>query len=212
LRTRLMIVDELELVRFALAQLMSKHTEIQVVAEAANGKELLDKLLTAQVDVLLLDMNVPDIAGSDLIAEIRKGYPSLRILVLGTNSAIRIVQRAMKAGASGYITKNSSPTTLFEAIHKVATSGRYLNSEMAERLAFASTDTNINNVESLLSQREMQIYPLLIEGTCIKSIANTLSISDKTVSTHKSHILAKLGIKNVPELVRFSIQNNLLCD
>ena len=118
----------------------------------------------------------------------------------------------MKAGASGYITKNSSPQNLLAAIHKVVATGKYLDSEMAERLAFASSSSpssSSSNLDLMLSEREMQIFRLIVDGKCIKEIANELSISDKTVSTHKAHILAKLGLKSVADLVRYAMQGKL---
>lgn len=210
--TRLMITDDHALVRSALTQFMAMAPDIQVVDEASCGSELLDKLRTTKVDVLLLDMVMPGISGAELVARVKSAYPDLRILVLSMHDGTRIVLRAMKAGASGYVSKNVPPATLLDAIQKVATTGKYLSPDMAERLAFASSCSDITGIELPLSEREMQIYPLLVEGRCIKTIAYELSISDKTVSTHKAHILAKLGVKNVPELVRFTMQNNLSFD
>lgn len=210
--TRLMITDDHALVRSALIQFMEMAPDIKVVGETSSGNELLDSLRTTQADVLLLDMVMPGISGEELIARVRSGYPNLHILVLSMHDSTRTVLRAMKAGASGYITKNANPATLLEAIHKIASTGKYLTPEMAEKLAFASSIPDVHGIELSLSEREMQIYPLIVEGKCIKTIANELSISDKTVSTHKAHILAKLGVKNVPELVRLTMQNNLTFD
>lgn len=207
--TRLMITDDHELVRSGLVQFMSMSPDVKVVAEAGSGSELLEKLRSAQVDVLLLDLVMPGISGAELVARVRSAYPNLRILVLSMHNDTQTVLRAMKAGASGYITKNCSPQTLLEAIRKIAATGKYLDPEIAERLAFASSSPEADDVELTLSERELQIFRLIVEGRCIKEIANELSISDKTVSTHKAHILAKLGLKSVADLVRYAMQGKL---
>lgn len=207
--TRLMITDDHELVRSGLVQFMATFPDVQVVAEANCGADLLEKLRSVQVDVLLLDLVMPGICGAELVARVKGGNPNLRILVLSMHNDTQTVLRAMKAGASGYITKNCSPQTLLDAVRKVAATGKYLDPEMAERLAFASSSADVDDVELTLSEREMQIFRLIVEGKCIKAIANELSISDKTVSTHKAHILAKLGLKSVADLVRYAMQGKL---
>jgi len=204
-----MITDDHELVRSGLVQFMSTSPDVQVVAEASCGSELLEKLRSVQVDVLLLDLVMPGICGAELVARVKGAHPGLRILVLSMHNDTQTVLRAMKAGASGYITKNCSPQTLLDAVRKIAATGKYLDPEMAERLAFASSSVDTDDVELTLSEREMQIFRLIVEGKCIKAIANELSISDKTVSTHKAHILAKLGLKSVADLVRYAMQGKL---
>lgn len=204
-----MITDDHELVRSGLVQFMATSPDVQVVAEASCGADLLEKLRSVQVDVLLLDLVMPGICGAELVARVRGGNPNLRILVLSMHNDTQTVLRAMKAGASGYITKNCSPQTLLDAVRKIAATGKYLDPEMAERLAFASSSADVDDVELTLSEREMQIFRLIVEGKCIKAIANELSISDKTVSTHKAHILAKLGLKSVADLVRYAMQGKL---
>lgn len=208
-----MIVDDHELVRSGLVQFFSNSPDMQVVAELGGGAELLNKLRSVPVDVLLLDLTMPGLSGAELVARVRSAYPNLRILVLSMHSDTQTVLRAMKAGASGYITKNSSPQNLLNAVQKVVATGKYLDAEMAERLAFASScpapSAASGNLDLMLSERELQIFRLIVEGKCIKEIANALSISDKTVSTHKAHLLSKLGLKSVADLVRYSIQGNL---
>lgn len=206
---RLMITDDHELVRSGLVQFMAMSPDVRVVAEAGCGAELQEKLRSVQVDVLLLDLVMPGISGVELVARVRGANPNLRILVLSMQNDTQTVLRAMKAGASGFITKNCSPQALTEAIRKVNATGKYLDPEMAERLAFASSSADADDVELTLSERELQIFRLIVEGQCIKEIANALSISDKTVSTHKAHILAKLGLKSVADLVRYAMQGKL---
>lgn len=206
---RLVIVDDHHLLRAGLSQYFERQPGIEVVAEAANGEELLKKLRTISTDLLLLDMSMPGLSGTDLIARVKSLYPALHILVLSMHNEIQIVLSAMKAGAAGYIVKDCSPKMLLEAIKKVMATGRYLDPKMAEQLAYASTTIKPDKIELMLSDRELEIFRLIVEGKSISEIARLLFISDKTVSTHKGNLLKKLGFKNVVELVRYSMQHEL---
>ncbi|MFZ2302966.1 MAG: response regulator transcription factor [Gallionella sp.] len=206
---RLLITDDQELVRAGLVQYLGMSPDIEVVAEAANGEQLLERLRTAQVDLLLLDMSMPGESGAELIAHVRRIYPDQLILVLSMYDQISTVLRAIKAGASGYITKSCSPQALLEAIRKIVETGKYLSPLMAEQLAFASTSPAPGNIELILSDRELEIFHLLVQGKSIGEIANQLCISDRTVSTHKGHLFDKLGLKNTVELVRYAMQREL---
>lgn len=206
---RLAITDDHELVRAGLVQFLGSSPGIEVVAEAANGDELLEKLRATQVDLLLLDMCMPGLSGEDLIARIKSYYPDMRILVLSMHDETQVVLRAMKAGASGYICKGSSPQTLLEAVRKVIATGKYLESAMAEQLAYAAVYPDPNNIELILSERELEIFRLIVEGKSVSEIAEQLFISDKTVSTHKCRLLCKLELKGVADLVRYAIEHKL---
>lgn len=135
---RLLVTDDHELVRAGLVQYLGMSPGIEVVGEAANGAELLGKLRSIPADLLLLDMTMPGTSGEELIAQIRSLYPGLQILVLSMHTEIRIVLRAMRAGASGYISKDSPPSVLLEAIQKTIETGQYLNPAMADQLAYAA--------------------------------------------------------------------------
>lgn len=206
---RLAITDDHELVRVGLVQFLGSSPGIEVVAEAANGNDLLEKLRTTNPDLLLLDMSMPGENGAALIGHIKGIYPDLLILVLSMHDEVNTVLRAMKAGASGYICKDCSPQTLLEAILKVVATGKYLSPLMAEQLAYASTSPDPSNIELILSDRELEIFRLIAEGKSVSEIAQQLFISDKTVSTHKGNLLCKLGLKNVAELVRYAMQHEL---
>lgn len=136
---RLIITDDHELVRTGLIQYLGMSPGIEVVADAANGTELMEKLRSISADLLLLDMSMPGICGENLITHIKNNYPDLRILVLSMHSEIPVVLHAIKAGASGYISKDSPPHVLLEAIQKTIETGQYLNPAMAEQLAYAAT-------------------------------------------------------------------------
>jgi len=139
MNVRVLITDDHELVRAGLVHLFEGGLGIEVAAEAANGEELLLKLRTTQVDLLLLDMDMPGENGIDLISHIKRDYPGLQILILSMHNEVSVVSHAIQAGASGYICKNCSPKTLLEAIHKIMSSGRYLDALMAEKMAYASS-------------------------------------------------------------------------
>ncbi|MDP4028835.1 MAG: response regulator transcription factor [Gallionella sp.] len=207
---RLLITDDYALVREGLVQFLSMSPDVRVVAEANNGDELLEKLPVTTPDLLLLDMAMPGKCGVDLVSHIKSRYPDLKILVLSMHDDVSIVWRAMKAGASGYISKNCSPQDLLDAIRKVAATGKYLSPQMAEQLAYASAVQDPDDIELILSEREREILRLIVEGKRVSEIAEQLFISDKTVSTHKSHLLRKLGLKNVAELVRYALQRELV--
>lgn len=206
---RLAITDDHELIRAALVQFLGSSPGIEVIAEASSGGELLEKLRATQIDLLLLDMSMPGENGAALIGHIKNIYPDLLILVLSAHNEVNTVMRAMKAGASGYICKDCSPQTLIEAILKVVATGKYLSPLMAEQLVYTSTSPDPNNIELILSDRELEIFRLLVEGNSVSEIAEQLFISDKTVSTHKSHLLCKLGLKDIAELVRYAMQHEL---
>ena len=206
---RLAVTDDHELVRAGLIQYLGASPGIEVAAEAANGGELLEKLRATQVDLLLLDMSMPGKNGVDLISYIKSIYPDLLILVLSMHDEVNTVLRAMRAGASGYICKDCSPQTLLEAIRKVVATGKYLSPLMAERLAYAFTSPDPGNIALTLSDRELEIFRLIVEGKSVSEIAEQLFISDKTVSTHKCNLLCKLELKGVADLVRYAIEHKL---
>jgi DNA-binding NarL/FixJ family response regulator len=205
----LLITDDHDLVRAGLVEYLRMSPDIKVVGEAADGYELLEKLHTTFADMLLLDLIMPGLCGTELISRVRSSYPGMRILVLSMHNEARVVMRALRAGASGYICKDCKPPTLLEAIRKVNNTGKYLSPGMAEQIAFFSGPIEQNPIELSLSDRERQIFHLIVDGKNIKAIAEELAISDKTVSTHKYNLLNKLGLKSVAELVRYAIQENL---
>lgn len=205
----LIIADDHDLVREGLVQYLSLSPDIQVVGEAANGDELLELLHTTLADMLLLDLIMPGLCGTELIGKIKKAYPGLRILVLSMHNEPRVVLRALRAGASGYICKDCKPLTLLDAIRKVSLTGKYLNPVMAEQIAFFSGTTESDPIETILSERERQVFHRIVNGKNIREIASELDISDKTVSAHKYNLLNKLGLKSVAELVRYSIEEKV---
>lgn len=208
-KIRLLIADDHELIRAGLTQFLGSSPDIEVVSEASCGAELLEKLRVVKIDLLLLDLFMPGECGVELIAHIKNIYPDIHILVLSAHDETQLVRHALQAGASGYICKTCSSKNMLEAVLRVATTGKFLSPLMAEQMAFSSACPASTNIEMILSNRELEILHLIVQGKSVKDIANQLFITDKTVSTHKGNILHKLGLKNIVELVQYVTQRNL---
>lgn len=206
---RLMIVDDHAIVREGLKQLFSLVADISVVGIAVNGADALESLRKQDVNLLLLDMTMPGISGVELITRIRVQNASLPILVLSMHNEPQIARRALGAGASGYLTKDSDPEVLLAAIRKVASGGRYIDSHVAEAMAFDTGQSAEQPAHELLSEREFHILRLLVKGKSVNDIADELIISNKTVSTHKARLMQKLNLQNNAELVRYGVEQQL---
>lgn len=206
---RLLIADDHAIVRSGLLQLLALAPDIEVVGEAVNGGEVLEKFRQSVFDVLLLDMTMPGISGIDLITRIRTQYADQPILVLSMHNEPQVAARALKAGANGYLTKDSDPEKLLAAIRKVAGGGRFIDPGIAEQLAFEVLTPENSFPHALLSDREFEIFRLLAAGQSVNEIAEKLSISNKTVSTHKARLLEKMNFSSVADLVRYAVRHNL---
>lgn len=186
--TRIMIADDHTIMRNGLKQLIEFDSRLQVVAEAENGGQVLERLRSTEVDLVLLDMSMPGISGEDLIARIHGHYTRLPILVLSMHNEAQIAQRAPACGRQRLPDQDHDAETLLAAINKVANGGRYLDPRIAEQLAFANAEERNSGLHSL-SDREFQILRLLADGLGVNQIAEHLSISNKTVSTHKTRLM-----------------------
>ena len=207
---RLLIADDHAIVREGLKKILALNRDIDVVAEAADGAGVLQYMRNAaDIDLLLLDMTMPGIDGTSLIGHIKTCHAALPILVFSMHNEPQMVFRAIKAGAAGYIVKDSDPETLLEAIRKVAGGGKYIDPVLAERLAFDAAFPEQSAPHALLSEREFEVFRLLVAGKRINDIADQLAISNKTVSTHKQHLMEKMKIDNPADLVRYAVQHNL---
>ncbi|MFU6375470.1 response regulator transcription factor [Metapseudomonas otitidis] len=206
--TRILIADDHAIMRGGLKQLIEFDARLQVAAEAENGAQVLEQLRTGEFDLLLLDMSMPGLSGEDLISRVHGRYPRLPILVLSMHNEAQIAQRALRAGASGYLTKDHNPETLLAAIHRVAGGGRYLDPRIAEQLAFASS-TPTDDAATQLSDREFQILRLLAQGLSVNQIADRLVISNKTVSTHKTRLMEKMGFTCNADIIKYAMTHGL---
>lgn len=200
---RLIIADDHPIVRSGLKRLFEASLDIQVVAEADNSEQLLSILNEQNVDLILLDLTMPGLNGVEMISRIRKRYNALPILVLSMHNEPPIVSSALKAGASGYLTKDNEPETLLIAIRKVAGGGRFIDPKLAEKIIFELESSDQKQPHHKLSERELQIMQLLANGKSVNQIADELYISNKTVSTHKANLLEKLHLNNIAELIRY---------
>ena len=207
---RLMIADDHAIVREGLKQLFALVADITVVGTAVNGGEVLEALHHNAVDLLLLDMTMPGISGVELITRVKAQNPAQKILVLSMHNEPQIARRALGAGAAGYLTKDSDPEVLLAAIRRVAAGGRYIDASLAEAMVFEVPDDRPQAPHEQLSEREMQILKLLVRGDSVNEIASALVISNKTVSTHKSRLMQKLGLGNNAELVRYGVEHALI--
>ncbi|UVH52506.1 response regulator transcription factor [Pseudomonas sp. CBSPBW29] len=202
---RMLIADDHTIMREGLKQLFTLVADLQVVAEAESGAQVIELLRQVEIDLLLLDMNMPGISGEILIARLHAQYPKLPILVLSMHNEIHIAQRALRAGALGYLTKDSDPETLLAAIRRVIGGQRYLDAGLAEQIALQSSGLKQQTYVESLSDREFQILRLLAHGMSVNQIAEQLVISNKTVSTHKTRLMEKMGFVSTADIVRFAM-------
>lgn len=200
---RLIIADDHAIVRSGLRQLFTLSEDIIVAGEAENSSQLISFLAEHPLDLVLLDLSMPDLGGVETISQIRALYPTLPILVLSMHNELQIVSRALKAGANGYTTKDNDPETLMIAIRKVAAHGRFIDPKLAEQMVFEFEAPGPAKPHEKLSEREFQIFELLAKGQSLNHIGQELSISNKTVSTYKARLFEKLQINNTAELIRY---------
>lgn len=205
----LIIADDHAIVRHGLKQILALAPDITVLGEAGGGHELQNVLAKTTCDLVLLDMNMPGLAGVDLIQWIRSEYPVLSILVLSMHVEGQIASRALKAGARGYLTKDSEPEILIEAIRKVSAGGKFIDAALVETLVF-DHDPEGSAPHEVLSERELQVFLMLASGRTISDIATELFLSIKTVSTHKFRLMRKMNLQTSTDLVRYAIRHQLI--
>lgn len=208
--TRVMLADDHSIVRTGLKQVLSEAPEFTVCAEAATGDDVLALVRQAPPDVLVLDMSMPGRSGIELIRMLKGEFPRLAILVLSMHKEEQYAVRAIKAGAAGYLTKDSASDQLIGALRKVAAGGVFISPTVAERLALEYGTRHERLPHTRLSDREYQIFQMIVAGDTITAISERLCLSVKTVSTHKSRILQKMDLGNTAELIRYAVDHELL--
>ncbi len=209
---RVLLADDHMLVREGLRQLLGATTDIRVAGEAANGDEALALVKANDYDLAVLDMSMPGLAGIELIKRLRIEKPQLRLLVLSMHAEQQYAVRALKAGASGYLTKDSASAQLVIAIRKVAAGGVHISEMAAAQLVGAAFGTSTGGdalPHTRLSNREFEVFRLLVAGEGPTGIAEQLHLSVKTVSTHKTRILEKMRLQSTADLVRYAVENGL---
>jgi DNA-binding NarL/FixJ family response regulator len=210
------LVDDHDLVRDGLKALLSGISDIMIIGEAATGGSLFEKLKTIQPDVLVLDISLPDISGIEITRRITSEYPAIKVLILSMYTNEDFISNALKAGAIGYLPKNTTRQELLHAIYAVNNNEEYFGETISKILlqnyvrSTKETDKDELFRAESLSRREVEILRLFLEGMLNKEIGETLGISIRTVETHKNHIMKKLGCKSTVEMLKFAIRNKLV--
>lgn len=196
--------------RHGLKQILADEFRKAGFGEARNAQEALNLVWKENWDVVVLDMSMPGRSGLDVLREIKRSKPKLPVLVLSMHPENQFAVRVLKQGASGYMTKESAPDELVGAIKKVLAGGRYVSTSLAEKLAsYVSTDTQ-KPPQELLSDREFQVLRLIASGKIVSEIAQELALSVKTISTYRTRILEKMGLRNNAELMHYAMQHRLV--
>lgn len=208
---RVLLADDHSIVRTGLRRIVEESEDMEVIAEAADGREAIQQVHKTLPDVAIIDISMPGIDGLEVVSQLRSFYPKLPIIILTMHEEEQYVVRAIEAGAMGYITKRSAPEQLVKAIRKVHAGFRYLTEDAAELLAFRVAKGAMGRSPlDALSMRELQVLRRLALGHTNREIAESYCISIKTVDTYRSRLLKKLNLRNNAELSRFAIQNRLI--
>lgn len=207
---KIIIADDHAIVRKGLKQILEETPDMVVTDEASNGIELLEKIRKSEFDVVILDLTMPGRGGIDSLKEIKTERPELPVLVLSVHPEEQYAMRVLKAGAAGYINKESAPVELLEAIRRVASGRKYVSAFLAEKLAFNLESDFEKPVHESLSDREFQVMCKIAMGKTVTDIANELNLSIKTISTYRTRILEKLNLKSTAEITRYAIKNGLV--
>ncbi len=205
-----LIIDDHPIIREGITRVLNATSDFKVSGEASNGQEALKMIYQNQYDVIILDVVMPGRNGLEFLEEIKKINPGLRVLMISAYSEKRYALRAIKAGASGYITKDSAGKELVKALTKILAGGVYISTAIADQLIFELTEDQSKPLHEQLSSREFQVMQMVAAGKRLKEIANELALSVSTVSTHRLRILQKMKMKNNAELIQYVIQHNLL--
>lgn len=203
------IADDHPIVRAGLKQIIAEDSFITVAGEAANGAELLERVRRTDYDIVLLDLTMPGMDGIDVLKQLKIEKPHLPVIILTVHPESQYALRILKAGAAGYITKESASNELIKAIRKVHNGGKYITPSLAEKIAFALDMDGTQLPHESLSDREYQVLCMLGSGKTVSHIAEELSLSVKTVSTYRTRILEKMRMQNNAELIHYAVQNGL---
>ena len=208
---KVLLADDHAIVRAGLRRIVEESGDIEVIAEAVDGREAIKKVQKKLPDVAVIDISMPDLDGLEVVSQLHGYYPKLPILILTMHEEEQYVVRGIQAGAMGYITKRSAPEQLVKAIRKVYSGDRYITKEAAEALALrVIRGKDGQSPLDLLSMRELQVLRRLAMGHTNREIATAYGISIKTVDTYRSRLLKKLNLRNNADLSRFAIQNRLI--
>jgi DNA-binding NarL/FixJ family response regulator len=206
----MLIADDHEMFREGIKRICEDNPDLVIAGEASNGNEVLDIVSENEFDLLLLDIAMPGLNGLDTLKQLKTLKPKLRVLVLSMYPEDEYAVRAIKAGAAGYLTKARASHDLMEAIKKVSSGGNYINASVAEKLLFDMNPEHSGLPHETLSDREYQIFSMIVKGEKVGEIADELNLSVKTVSTYKVRILKKMEMKSTAELVKYAVEHKLV--
>jgi two-component system, NarL family, invasion response regulator UvrY len=207
---KILIVDDHAVVRKGIRQILSEEKNISALGEASNSEELMSQLYENDWDIIILDITLPGKNGLDLLIEIKKRKPDIKVLILTMHTEEEIAIRALKTGASGFLNKDSVPGELISAVNKISTGGKFISSSLGEKLALLLDRDAATMPHETLSKREFEIMCLIASGNSLTDIAKELSISIKTVSTYRTRIMEKMNMKSNVELTHYAIKNKLV--
>lgn len=207
---KVLLADDHALLRGSLKQLLDDTGFVQVVAQAGDYSEIMKAMTANAVDLAILDISMPGKNGVDVVKILKDKYPALKILMLSMHPEDQYAVRCLKAGASGYLTKNTAPEKLVDAIQVIAAGRKYITPELAESLASHLTEDSDKPLHAMLSDREFQTIRMIASGKKLSEIADELSLSPKTVSVYRARILEKMRMKTNGELTRYALENGLI--
>jgi two-component system, NarL family, invasion response regulator UvrY len=207
---KILLTDDHSIVRDGLKQILRQISDIELIAEAKTGKEALLLVSEKEFDIVVLDIALPDMSGLEVLQSIKIKRPSQSILILSMYPQEQYALRALKLGASGYLTKDTVSEELIEAVRKIAEGGKYVSSSLAANLALHLDSDYLKPLHEKLSGREFEIMLKIAKGKSLKEIGEDLFISGKTVSTYRSRVMEKMGMKKNAEVIQYCIQNGLL--
>jgi DNA-binding NarL/FixJ family response regulator len=207
---KILVVDDHAVVRHGVKQILTEHFQCSVIGEAQNADEMIEQVRKRHWTIVILDVGMPGKGGLDALKELKQLQPKLPVLVLSAYPEDQLALRILKAGASGYLTKDSAPTELVQALRKIIAGGKYVSAPVAELLALNLESDLEKPLHEQLSDREYQVMCLIAVGKSLKDIADDLCVSISTINTYRARILEKMQLKNNTELTHYAIKNGLV--
>jgi len=209
-KIRILIADDHPIVRAGFKLVISDTQDMTVADEAGNGQEVLNLIRKNDYDIVLLDISMPGRNGLEVLKDMKVEKPKLPVMILSIYPEEQYAVRALRAGASGYMTKASAPNELIAAIRKISQGGKYISASLAEKLTDYLDEDASKPLHEKLSDREYQVMLLIASGKTVSDIADELCLSVKTISTYRSHIIDKMRLKNNAEITLYAVQNKLI--
>lgn len=207
---KILIADDHAVFRRGLKEILEEDSDMTVAGEAANGHQVLEKIRTSDWDVVILDLAMPGRSGLDILVDLKRQRPKLPVLVLSMHSEDQYAARVLRAGASGYLTKETAPDELAKAVKKVVAGGKYVSSYLAEQLVIHLETDSEKPLHMTLSDREYQVLCMIASGKLVTEIGKELSLSVKSISTYRARILEKMQMRTNAQLTHYAIKNGLV--